>query len=103
MRHYGGADEAPSFDGRRFGRGPYVSCDCLPDEKFIVKLMEIINQLRDAAVGENWKIDWNRFNQFLTSANDARNSADYLASAREYLRAISFMMAELKHQRPHRD
>ena len=65
--------------------------------------MEIINQLRDAALGENWKIDWGRFNQFLGTANDARNAADYVASAREYLRAISFMMAELKHQRPHRD
>ena len=101
-RRYGGSDESSSFDGRHFGRGPYVSCDCPPDEKFIVKLIEIINQLRDAAVGENWKIDWNRFNQFLTSANDARNSADYVASAREYLHAISFMMAELKHQRPAR-
>ena len=40
---------------------------------------------------------------FLGTANDARNAADYVASAREYLRAISFMMAELKHQRPHRD
>ncbi len=101
VQHYGGADEVPPFDGRHFGRGPYVSCDCTPDEKFIVKLIEIINQLRDAALGENWKIDWNRFNQFLTSANDARNSADYVASGREYLHAISFMMAELKHQRPH--
>ncbi|MGA2796175.1 MAG: PP2C family serine/threonine-protein phosphatase [Thermoguttaceae bacterium] len=101
VRHYGGANEVPSFEGRHFGRGPYVSCDCGPDEKFIVKLNEIINQLRDAAVGENWKIDWNRFNQFLTSANEARNSADYVGSAREYLRAIIFMMAELKHQRPH--
>ena len=102
-QHYRGADNAPTFDGRHFGRGPYVSCDCPPDEKFNVKLMEIINQLRDAAVGENWKIDWNRFNQFLTAANNARNSTDYVASARECLRAISFMMAELKHQRPHSD
>jgi PPM family protein phosphatase len=100
-RRSGGADEAPSFEGRHFGRGPYVSCDCGPDEKFIVKLSEIIDQLRDAAVGENWKIDWSRFNQFLTTANEARNSADYVASAREHLRAISFMMAELKHQHPH--
>jgi protein phosphatase len=103
VQHSGGADKAPTFDGRHFGRGPYVSCDCAPDEKFIVKLIEIINQLRDAAMGENWKIDWDRFNQFLTSANDARNSADYVASAREYLHAISFMMAELKHQHPHGD
>jgi serine/threonine protein phosphatase PrpC len=98
-----GADKAPSFDGRHFGRGPYVSCDCAPDDKFIVKLIEIINQLRDAAVGENWKIDWDRFNLFLSTANEARNSADYVASAREYLHAISFMMAELKRQRPQGD
>jgi protein phosphatase len=103
VRHYGGADEVPSFEGRPLGRGPYVSCDCGPDEKFIVKLNEIINQLRDATKGENWKIDWTRFNQFLTSANDARNSADYVTSAREYLRAIIFMMAELKNQHPHGD
>jgi PPM family protein phosphatase len=101
VQHFGGAEEAPLSDGRHFGRGPYVSCDCAPNQEFINKLIEIIDQLRDAAVGENWKIDWDRFNQFLARANEAHTAADYTASAREYLRAISFMMAELKRQRPH--
>ena len=103
VQHYSGADEAPSMDGRHFGRGPYVSCDCAPNQEFIKKLIEIIDQLRDAAVGENWKIGWDRFNQFLARGNEAHDSTDYTASAREYLRAISFMMAELKHQRPQGD
>jgi PPM family protein phosphatase len=100
VRRYS-ADETPPPDGRHFGRGPYVSCDCTPNEEFVQKLIEIIDQLRDAAVGENWKIDWNGFNQFLARADSARASADYLASGREYLLAISYMMAELKRQRQH--
>jgi PPM family protein phosphatase len=103
VQHYGGAEETPSPDGRHFGRGPYVSCDCAPNQEFVNKLIEIIDQLRDAALGENWKIGWDRFDKFLASANEANDAADYTASAREYLRAISFMMAELKHQRPHGD
>jgi hypothetical protein len=66
-------------------------------------MKEIIDQLRDAAVGESWKIDWNRFNKFLTQADAFFAAADHVASAREHLRAISFMMAELKRQRPHGD
>jgi len=100
VQHYGGADETPPLDGRHFGRGPYVSCDCAPNGEFIEKLIEIINQLQDAAESENWKIDWDHFNQFLTRANEAHDSADYISSAREYLRAISFMMTELKRQHP---
>jgi PPM family protein phosphatase len=100
VQHYSSVEETVSFDGRHFGRGPYVSCDCAPNEEFIGKLVEIINQLRDAAQSENWKIDWDGFNQFLTRADVARASADFISSAREYLRAISFMMAQLKLQRP---
>jgi hypothetical protein len=100
LQRYGSAIKASPSDDRHFGRGPYVSCDCSPNEEFIGKLIEIIDQLRDAAVGENWKIDWDGFNQFIARADTARASADFTSSAREYLRAISFMMAQLKSQRP---
>lgn len=103
VRRYGAEDETPSPDSRHFGRGPYVTCDCAPNEGFVIKLIEIIDQLRDASQSENWKIDWSRFNQFLAQADAARASTDYTASARQYLRAISFVMAELKRQRPHDD
>ncbi len=72
MRRYGAKQAAASFEGRHFGRGPYVSCDCSPSEEFINKLIEIINQLRDAASSENWKIDWNAFNQFISRAETAQ-------------------------------
>ncbi len=71
VRHYGAEDETPMPDGRHFGRGPYASCDCSPNENFIEKLVEIIDQLRDAAVGENWKIDWDKLNQFHARADQS--------------------------------
>jgi serine/threonine protein phosphatase PrpC len=95
----GGPGRVASFDGRHYGRGPYVSCDCTPNEEFIQKLIEVVSQLRDAAHSENWKIDWKAFDQFISQAETAHNSTDRTACARQYLRAISFMMAELKKQR----
>jgi PPM family protein phosphatase len=103
VKRYGREDIPVSSDGRRFGRGPYVSCDCAPSEDFITKLIEIVDQLRDAAVSENWKIDWNGFKQLLASANSAHDSADLTTCARQYLRSISFMMSELKRQHPRGD
>ena len=103
VQRYGVGDETPAFDGQHYGRGPYVTCDCAPSDEFINKLIEIIKQLRDAAESENWKIDWSRFNQFIAGAGAARTASNNIASAREYLRAISFMMAELKRQHPHGD
>lgn len=101
IQRYGSAEELPTLDGQHYGKGPYVSCDCTPNSEFIDKLLEIINQLREAAANEDWKIDWNHFDQFITAAAKARSSDDNITSAREYLRAISFIMSELKQQNAH--
>ncbi len=57
-------------------------------------------QLRDAATSEQWQVDWSRFNQHISLAETARHAADFSTSGREYLRAISFLMAQLKQQKP---
>jgi protein phosphatase len=98
-RRYGGRDSPVRFDGRPLGRGPYASCTASPNRDFVGRLTEIVRQLRDAATEANWVVDWSRFNAFLDRAAAAAQSADHPQSAREYLHAISFMMAELKHQR----
>ncbi|HEY4761681.1 MAG TPA: PP2C family serine/threonine-protein phosphatase [Thermoguttaceae bacterium] len=100
VQSYSSSGKILSFEGQRYGRGPYMSCGCTPNEEFIDKLIEIIKQLRTAAEGANWKIDWNRFNQLIANAQSAGMTTDHVGSAREYLRAISFMMAELKKQPP---
>jgi PPM family protein phosphatase len=85
--------------GKRFGRGPYVSRDCAPNEEFIHRLTDMMVQLRDAATTEQWQVDWPRFNQHISLAETAQQAGDFTASGREYLRAISFLMAQLKQQK----
>jgi protein phosphatase len=91
--------EGWAVPGKRYGRGPYVTCDCAPNEDFINRLADMMVQLRDAAAKEGWQIDWHRFNQFISRAETARQSSDFTSSGREYLRAISFLMTQLKQQK----
>jgi PPM family protein phosphatase len=94
------AEDGWAISGKRFGRGPYVNCDCAPNEEFINRLIDMMVQLRDAAASEQWQVDWNRFNQHISHAENARRNGDFTDSGREYLRAISFLMKQLKQQKP---
>jgi PPM family protein phosphatase len=94
------AEESWAPQGKQFGRGPYVSRNCAPNDDFIHRLTDMMVQLRDAATAEQWQVDWNRFNQHISLAETAHHAADFTASGREYLRAISFLMAQLKQQKP---
>jgi PPM family protein phosphatase len=93
------AEESWAGQGKRFGRGPYVTRDCTPNEEFINRLADMMVQLRDAATSEQWQVDWQRFNQHISLAENARHAADFTTSGREYLRAISFLMGQLKQQK----
>ena len=95
-----GREPAPGCDGRPLGRGPYASCTSAANAEFVGRLTEILEQLRSAAGEAHWVVDWSRFDAIIHQATTAAQSADHAQAAREYLHAISFMMAELKHQRP---
>jgi hypothetical protein len=56
--------------------------------------------LRDAAVSENWPIDWAVFDGFLTQAASAAQAGDLMDAARGHLRAITSMLAQLRGQQP---
>jgi protein phosphatase len=98
MQRYGG-DAGVEYDGRPLGKGPYTSCNCLPDADFVRRLTDIIGQLQDAAVRDHWTVDWNRFNGHSQNAAAAAQAGRYDEAIRGYCRAISFMMDELKGQR----
>jgi protein phosphatase len=100
FQRQGDSREGWAIPGRRFGRGPYVTCECAPNEEFINHLTDMMVQLREAAASEGWQVDWYNFNQFISRAETARQAADFTASGREYLRAISFLMTQLKQQKP---
>lgn len=96
---YGGEQSADEFDGRPLGRGPYTACDCKADAQFVERLVDVTHQLRDAAVQEEWEIDWSHFNGHHDRAVAAVVASDYSVAVREHCHAISFMMGELKSQR----
>jgi hypothetical protein len=83
---------------RRWGRGPYAALDCVPTAAFSEKLAEMTQQLRDAAVNANWQVSWDTFWKHESRAASAANAAEFAEAIREYCRAISGMMEQLRHQ-----
>jgi PPM family protein phosphatase len=96
VQRYGAGDRRLEFDGRRFGRGPYVACECLPNADLLARLTDIIQQVRDVAVQENWSVDWAPFDAFLAEAASATQTDKPTDAARHYLHAITFLMAQLR-------
>lgn len=96
---YGGEQPAEEFDGQPLGKGPYTACTCEADAPFVERLVDLTHQLRDAAIQEDWNIDWSHFNGHHDRAVAAAVAADYDAAVREHCHVISFMMGQLKSQR----
>jgi protein phosphatase len=98
-----GSPSESEFSGRPYGKGPYASWDCTPDVAFVTELSKVGQQLRDAASGSEWSVQWTEFNAHDTRAISATHKGGYTEAAREYCRAISSLMEQLRHQkRDHR-
>jgi len=99
VQRNGGSDQGFVPAGRPLGKGPYTACDCPADQDFIDRTTEIVEQLRQAAMQEDWQVDWHSFNALLDRAGTAERSGDRVLAVGESFRAISFMMSQLKDQR----
>ncbi len=97
MRRYGGATDDP-FDRRPLGKGPYTACTCPPNDDFVARFTDVVGELRDAATGENWTVDWQKFDAIVAQAVAARQAGNARQAIRECFQAIAFVMAQLKHQ-----
>ncbi len=86
------------LDGVRLGKGPYSSTNCAANAGVVERLAKVVKQLRDAAVEEEWQIDWDRVNSYASKAQAANQRKDFAVSVREHCHAISFMMDQLRHQ-----
>jgi len=87
------------FDSRPRGKGPYRQTLCSPDMEFIGWVKDLTEQLRDAAEKEAWHIDWDRYHQHRDAAASAIAAGNLTEAGREYLRAVSVMMDQLKRQK----
>ncbi len=96
---FGGDTAAGQEAGaRRWGRGPYAASDCIPGAAFTEKLAEMTQQLRDAAANAKWQVSWDTFWKHESRAASAAHAAEFAEAVREYCRAISGMMEQLRHQ-----
>jgi serine/threonine protein phosphatase PrpC len=88
-------DELPRA---RLGRGPHRTYNCQPELPFTQELARIFEQLRAAAIEEDWRIDWSHIDQMTRAAQQAVGKKDFPAAVAAYGRTISFLMRELKRQ-----
>jgi protein phosphatase len=104
LRRYRGGRVWSQWKEQPLGRGPYTATQCVPNAEFAGQLAAVARELRDttqeAAASENWTVDWNRFNAQMDQAAAASQAGDHAQAVRQYGLAISFLMAELKRQRP---
>ncbi len=95
---YGRPDHEFQMAGRRFGRGPYVVCPCAANADLLARLTDLVQQLRQAAVNENWPVDWTKYEQFLAKTAAATQNDNPAEAAREHLQAMIFLMRHVREQ-----
>ena len=100
VRSFGnGAADSPTAVGP-FGKGPHTVCECRPTRESVADLAGYAQKLREAATDQHWKIDWNKFNALVSAAEAASAAGQFNAGVRQMALALSFMMDEIRHQRP---
>jgi len=82
-----------------FGKGPYIRVDATPHHDFVSKLGEIIEQLRDAAKGDQWDIGWGEIDRHEQLATTAARNGEFAQAISHYSLAINHLMRELKRQK----
>ena len=96
LRAHGASGEPRGF--HPMGKGPYTSTDATVDGPFVEQLSQTVGQLRDAAAGADWTIDWDRFREHESRAVSATGRGEFAEAVRDYCRAMVFKMTELRSQ-----
>ena len=84
---------------RRSGRGPHTHTPCDKADQLVQRLRDTMEELRQAAIEEDWAIDWPSIDSYCQAAQQAAERCDHSRALKEYSRAISYTMKELREQR----
>jgi protein phosphatase len=98
VQRYGGLSRA-EIDPRRFGRGPYVTCDASVTPDLLTRLAEVIRVLREGAAKEGWPVDEAVLDRILTQAASTSQTSSLTDAARASLRAIIYLMVQRRQHR----
>lgn len=97
---YGGGKPGIALGAaRQLGKGPYVRVQSPAGAAFVEKLADMVRQLAAATEEEKWSVDREKFDDYCRRAADAVRARQYSQALREYARAMSFMMQQLRSQR----
>jgi protein phosphatase len=94
----GGSQESDVSEVQ-FGRAPYATAVSAANQAFVRELAKILDQVRDAAAHGDWVVDWSKVDSTTAAAVEAVKTGNYATAVREYCRAISLLMQELRNQR----
>ena len=100
VQNYGGGGAQSPVSAGPFGKGPHRALDCRPTRESVRALADYAQKLREAANDQHWKIDWARFNALLQASEAAESAGQFGPAARQMALAVSFMMEEIRRQRP---
>jgi PPM family protein phosphatase len=83
-------------DHLRSGRGPYTRTNRPAGNQFSTQLAEIVRQLQSGAEEQNWRVDWEHWRGFISTAEQCYQKKDFTGAIQAYGRAISFLMDQLR-------
>lgn len=96
MQFSGGRSGTALVGGKRLGKGPYTQAPAEPGMALVEKLSETIAKLRESALERQYQLDMLKANETCAQAEEARAAGRWADSAREYCRAVSLIMNELR-------
>ncbi len=100
IQNYSAGTQDRGVAATPFGKGPYTGCDAQPSRQALDELAGYAQKLREAATDQNWRVNWDRFNSLVEASQTAAAAGQFGDAIRQMLLAISFMMSEIRQQRP---
>jgi serine/threonine protein phosphatase PrpC len=85
------------FSRKKFlGKGPYTAANCQQPAPFVESLAKLVKELQEVGQGEHWAIGWQKFDGHIIAAVKFAQQKRHLDAVREYARAITYCMQELR-------
>lgn len=101
VQRFGSVERAaPGGRSRLLGKGPYSSVACAPSAELVRKLAATLDELREAAREGHWTINWQPLDDCCRQAEASSQAGNFAEAVRQYCRGISYMMNELRSQKP---
>ena len=94
------AEKIPRFEvSAPLGKGPYSNINATPEPRFTDRVANLVQELRNTAISDDWAIDWYNFNNHTKVAAEAQQAGKFAKAIRHYCKAITYTMSQLKSQR----